>query len=90
MIDDNEIILLKLGGSLLTDKNTPFSLRKEILESCLSQIIESKKLIVLIHGGGSFGHPLAKKYQISQGLNDSIKDQIMGLSKTHDAMNQFN
>lgn len=90
MKKDNEIILLKLGGSLLTDKNTPFSLREEILESCISQIIESKKLIVLIHGGGSFGHPLAKKYQISQGLNDSIKDQIMGLSKTHDAMNQFN
>jgi len=88
--NNNEIILLKLGGSLLTDKNTPFSLREEILESCLSQIIESKKLIVLIHGGGSFGHPLAKKYQISRGLNDSIKDQIMGLSKTHDAMNKFN
>ena len=90
MKNNNEIILLKLGGSLLTDKNTPFSLREEILESCLSQIIESKKLIVLIHGGGSFGHPLAKKYQISRGLNDSIKDQIMGLSKTHDAMNKFN
>ncbi len=88
--NNNEIILLKLGGSLLTDKNDPFSLREKILESCLNQIIDSKKLIILIHGGGSFGHPLAKKYQISQGLNTSIKDQIMGLSKTHDAMNKFN
>jgi len=87
---NNEIIVLKLGGSLLTDKLEPFSLREEILENCLNQIIESKKLIILIHGGGSFGHPLAKKYQISQGLNTSIKDQIMGLSKTHDAMNKFN
>ncbi len=86
----NEIILLKLGGSLLTDKNKPFSLREDILESCLNQIIESKKAIILIHGGGSFGHPIAKKYQISQGLNDSIKDQIIGLSKTHKAMNEFN
>ncbi len=86
----NEIILLKLGGSLLTDKNKPFSLREDILESCVNQIIDSKKLIVLIHGGGSFGHPIAKKYQISQGLNDSIKDQIIGLSKTHQAMNKFN
>ncbi|MEE9377183.1 MAG: type 2 isopentenyl-diphosphate Delta-isomerase [Candidatus Lokiarchaeia archaeon] len=90
MKNNNEIILLKLGGSLLTDKNDPFSLREKILESCLNQIIDSKKLIILIHGGGSFGHPLAKKYQISQGLNTSIKDQIMGLSKTHDAMNKFN
>ncbi len=89
MKSKNEIILLKLGGSLLTDKNKPFSLREDILESCLNQIIESKKAIILIHGGGSFGHPIAKKYQISQGLNDSIKDQIMGLSKTHEAMIKF-
>jgi len=88
--DSKEIILLKLGGSLLTDKNKPFSLREEILEICLTQIIESKKSLILIHGGGSFGHPIAKKYQISQGLNDSIEDQIVGLSKTHDAMNKFN
>ncbi len=86
----NEIILLKLGGSLLTDKNKPFSLREDILNNCLDQIIESKKLVILIHGGGSFGHPLAKQYQISQGLNKSVKDQILGLSKTHDAMNKFN
>ncbi len=90
MKSKNEIILLKLGGSLLTDKNKPFSLREDILESCLNQIIESKKAIILIHGGGSFGHPIAKKYQISQGLNDSIKNQIIGLSKTHKAMNEFN
>ncbi|MFW9971434.1 MAG: type 2 isopentenyl-diphosphate Delta-isomerase [Candidatus Odinarchaeota archaeon] len=87
---NNEIILLKLGGSLLTDKNKPFSLREDILESCINQIIESKKRIILIHGGGSFGHPIAKKYQIFQGLNNTIKDQIVGLSKTHDAMNKFN
>ncbi len=85
-----EIFILKLGGSLLTDKNKPFSFRDEILESCLDQIIESKKSIILVHGGGSFGHPVAKKYQISQGLNTTIKDQIMGLSKTHEAMIRFN
>ncbi len=90
MKNNNEIILLKLGGSLLTDKNRPFSLREEILEKCVNQIIDSKKSIILIHGGGSFGHPLAKKYKISQGLNNSIEDQIIGLSKTHDAMNQLN
>ncbi|MFX1552065.1 MAG: isopentenyl phosphate kinase, partial [Promethearchaeota archaeon] len=86
----NEIVLLKLGGSLLTDKNKPFSLREEVLENCINQVIESKKPIILIHGGGSFGHPIAKNYKISEGLNDSIEDQIIGLSKTHDVMNKFN
>ena len=87
---NNEIFLIKLGGSLLTDKSKPFSLREDILNNCLDQIIESKKLVILIHGGGSFGHPLAKQYHISQGLNESVKDQILGLSRTHDAMNKFN
>lgn len=85
-----DIIILKLGGSLLTDKNIPFSLRENILEKSINQIIESKKLIILIHGGGSFGHPIAKEYHISQGLNNTVKDQIIGLSKTHEAMNKFN
>ncbi len=90
MREITEIVILKLGGSLLTDKNTPFSLRKEILESSVNQIIKSMKKVILVHGGGSFGHPIAKKYQIFHGFNDSVKDQLLGLSKTHEAMNKFN
>ncbi|MFX1432622.1 MAG: type 2 isopentenyl-diphosphate Delta-isomerase [Promethearchaeota archaeon] len=87
---DNTIYLLKLGGSLLTDKNKPLSLREDVINSTIEQIIESNKKIVLIHGGGSFGHPIAKNYQLSEGLNTSIKNQVLGLSKTHEAMNKLN
>jgi len=87
---DNTIYLLKLGGSLITDKSKPLSLREDVINSSIEQIIESNKNIVLIHGGGSFGHPIAKKYQLSKGLNTSIKNQVFGLSKTHEIMNQLN
>ncbi|MGB5912805.1 MAG: type 2 isopentenyl-diphosphate Delta-isomerase [Promethearchaeia archaeon] len=87
---DNTIYLLKLGGSLLTDKNKPLSLREDVINSTIEQIIESNKKVVLIHGGGSFGHPIAKKYQLSKGLNTSINNQVLGLSKTHEKMNQLN
>ncbi|MFW9819141.1 MAG: type 2 isopentenyl-diphosphate Delta-isomerase [Candidatus Thorarchaeota archaeon] len=90
MNEIDEVIILKLGGSLLTDKETPLSLREEVLKNAVEQIIRSKKSIILIHGGGSFGHPIAKKYQISQGFNESVKDQLLGLSKTHEIMNKFN
>jgi len=86
----NEIFLLKLGGSLLTDKNIPFSIREEVIKSAIQQIIDSNKKLILIHGGGSFGHPIAKKYNISQGINISIENQIFGLTKTHEAMIKFN
>jgi len=86
----NEIILLKLGGSLLTDKNRPFSIREDVVKSAIQQIIDAKEKLILIHGGGSFGHPLAKEYNISKGLNPSIPNQILGLAKTHQSMNKFN
>jgi isopentenyl-diphosphate delta-isomerase len=87
---NKEIILLKLGGSLLTDKNQPFSIREEVAKSVVQQIIDAEKKIILVHGGGSFGHPLAKKYNISEGIDKSISNQILGLSETHQSMNKFN
>ena len=86
----NEIILLKLGGSLLTDKNKYFSIRENVVKSAILQIIDANEKLILIHGGGSFGHPLAKKYSISKGLDISIPNQILGLAETHEAMNKLN
>ena len=90
MSPKNEITILKLGGSLLTDKNKPKSIREDIIESAVQQIIEANTKLILIHGGGSYGHPLAKQYAISKGIDPSIKNQIIGLSKTHYAMNELN
>jgi len=90
MKSNYEIILLKLGGSLLTDKNKPFSIREDVVRSVIQQIIDANKKIILIHGGGSFGHPLAKKYNISTGIDSSISNQILGLTETHQSMNKFN
>ena len=87
---NNEVLLLKLGGSLLTDKNIPFSIREDVVKSAVQQIIDANEKLILIHGGGSFGHPLAKKYKISEGVNASIPDQILGLTETHQSMNKFN
>lgn len=90
MNKNNEIYLLKLGGSLLTDKNKPFSIRKNVVKSAVQQIIDANEKLILIHGGGSFGHPLAKKYNLSKGIDASIQNQILGLTETHQSMNKFN
>ena len=88
--EDNDVILLKLGGGLLTDKEKPLSIREDIVKSTIDQIINANTKLILIHGGGSFGHPLAKKYDILGGLNTSIPNQILGLTETHQAMVKFN
>ncbi|MFX0033107.1 MAG: type 2 isopentenyl-diphosphate Delta-isomerase [Candidatus Hermodarchaeota archaeon] len=90
MLKNDKIYLLKLGGSLLTDKDDPFSLREDVIDNTIDQIIKSNQKLILIHGGGSFGHPMAKEYQISKGFNPLIRDQLTGLSKTHKVMNELN
>ena len=87
---ESSVILLKLGGGLLTDKNKPLSIREDIVKSAVKQIIDANEKIILIHGGGSFGHPLAKKYSISNGIDKTIPNQILGLAETHHAMVKFN
>lgn len=90
MKNNKEVILLKLGGSLLTDKNQPFSIRKDIVKIAVKQVIDANVKLILIHGGGSFGHPLAKQYSIINGFDKSIPNQILGLTQTHQSMNKFN
>jgi len=43
---------------------------------------------VIVHGGGSFGHPVALKYEIAEGYES--RRQLMGLSLTHRAMEKLN
>ena len=90
MKNNNKITLLKLGGSLLTNKNKPFSIREDIVKTAVQEIIEANECLILIHGGGSFGHPLAKKYKIFNGFNKSIPNQTFGLVETHQSMIKFN
>ncbi|MBI2010494.1 MAG: isopentenyl phosphate kinase family protein [Candidatus Chisholmbacteria bacterium] len=61
------IVLVKLGGSLITDKTKPFTVRKAVLERVLKEVAEifkeHKGGLVLGHGAGSFGHVVAEKYE---------------------------
>ena len=47
MKSSNEIILLKLGGSLLTNKNKPFSIREDVVRNAVQQIIEANDKLIL-------------------------------------------
>lgn len=64
---------LKLGGSLITEKDRPHTHRPHTLarlaaelRSAISQ--EPQMLVLLGHGSGSFGHVPAKKFATRQGV----------------------
>ena len=58
-------IFIKLGGSLITDKNAPHTINYDTLKRVvkeLKEVIDSESELNLLvgHGGGSFPHPIAK------------------------------
>jgi isopentenyl phosphate kinase len=69
----SELILLKLGGSVITDKTRPFTARTDVIrrlaqeiKSALAERGDDLRLIIG-HGSGSFGHEVAAKYQTHKG-----------------------
>lgn len=82
-------IILKLGGSVITIKNESFTLNKRAITRLAKEIKRADvNSLVIVHGGGSFGHPVAKQYKIDEGYKDS--SQIIGFAKTHQAMTTLN
>jgi len=81
-------VIIKIGGSVISDKRRAFSLRIENLRRIVSEISNYKDPLILIHGGGSFGHPLAKKYRLNEGYTDPY--QLFGVWETHKAMRVLN
>lgn len=67
------ITLIKIGGSLITDKNTPQSFRAEVMQSIAVELQEgfsaNDAQWIIGHGSGSFGHVEASKYGTADGAS---------------------
>lgn len=76
-------ILIKLGGSLITDKTEARSFRSERVSRIVKQVVELRDLIpdvriVIGHGSGSFGHVEARKYNTVEGVNTAEERHGLG------------
>lgn len=72
------MILLKLGGSLITDKSKAETPRMDVIIRLANEIAAVKQekpelRLLLGHGSGSFGHPVAKKFGTHRGAS-SVED----------------
>ena len=82
-------IILKLGGSAITTKDKVLTPRPKVIKRLAKEIAKAKvSPLIIIHGGGSFGHPIAEKYKLTSGLNDP--SQLIGFVETHEAMVSLN
>jgi len=89
-----KLILIKLGGSVITDKSKPFIARKAVIFRLAREIGTARKklgkdtLFLVGHGSGSFGHTTASRYQTQKGLIN--KESVKGLSLTADSAIDIN
>lgn len=82
MTDTRETHLVKLGGSLITDKTRPETHRAEVIERLAAEIRQASddRSLIVGHGSGSFGHVAASESGIHRGVIDPA--QISGISTT--------
>lgn len=71
----DHVVLLKLGGSLITDKARPDTLRPEVIRRLAAEVAEAGAgpgsiagRLVIGHGSGSFGHVAAERHRVHEGL----------------------
>lgn len=73
MGESRELVLVKLGGSLITNKKVEGEARPATIERLAAEIAawraqDPGRLLVLGHGSGSFGHAAAARYGLGDGL----------------------
>lgn len=78
------LVLLKLGGSLITDKNNPRTLRRETLHRLAGEIASARQQLsslrlIIGHGAGSYAHVSAMKHGTRRGVH--TPDQWLGFAE---------
>lgn len=87
--------ILKLGGSVITYKNSckPYA-NNLIIDEISHEISKYKKPLILVHGTGSFGHPQVKKYDLetnfcAKGIMETINSERYLNRKIVKSLNEF-
>ncbi|MFQ6020533.1 MAG: isopentenyl phosphate kinase [Candidatus Aenigmatarchaeota archaeon] len=86
------LVILKIGGSIITDKSSKKpKVNYENLERIskeLASVYNTEISMILIHGAGSYGHPIVK----GTGINKGIKtfEQLKAFAETQRLQNELN
>lgn len=87
------VSLIKLGGSIITNKEIPMQVREDVLKRLVKEIARARAeqpdmLFIVGHGQGSFGHVPATQYQTIKGfIND---ESVLGMAIVQDSAAQLN
>jgi isopentenyl phosphate kinase len=77
------LTILKIGGSVITDrKEERPRLRSRMLARIAREIAEGwrpeESRLIIVHGAGSFGHPIVRRTGIDRGVREDSQRMAMG------------
>ncbi|OLD01416.1 hypothetical protein E6H36_07565 [Candidatus Bathyarchaeota archaeon] len=81
------ITVVKLGGSAITDKARDCTPNIPVIQHAVEQLARYRHPIILLHGGGSFAHPLVTRSKLERGFIE--KTQRLALSETELNLDQL-
>jgi isopentenyl phosphate kinase len=81
------MILIKLGGSIITNKERPLSARTSTIDKIAKQLKKIHEPFVVVHGGGSFGHYWSVKYDMH---TKPARYDLRGVSIVKNSMIELN
>jgi isopentenyl phosphate kinase len=80
-------VVIKLGGSAITYKSTPLTENQRGIDAACIAMVNSNMPLVVVHGGGSFGHFYAREYHVG---TTPIKLGGVAVSDIHWSMHRLN
>jgi len=81
------MILIKLGGSIITNKERPLSANRNRINKIAKTLKKINEPITIVHGGGSFGHYWSVKYNMH---TKPAKYSQKGISVVKNSMVELN
>ncbi len=84
--------MVKLGGSVITNKNKPFTEDLKTIKRLAREIHEARTeknfKLIIGHGGGSYPHTPATEFKTNEGVTDYRSYE--GIAKVQDAASRLN
>jgi isopentenyl phosphate kinase len=81
------MLLIKLGGSIITNKDKPLSPRLKTIDGIVRSLKKINEDIIVVHGGGSYGHYWSVKFDMH---TKPKKYDVRGVSTVKNSMVELN
>lgn len=75
--------LVKLGGSIITDKSKECTPNLESIYNAVDDIASYHRPLILLHGGGSYAHPIVRRARLQTGVTSRFQLRYVSETELH-------